>query len=206
MSPINKEILFLDKDGTLGGFSEEGLYPGVEKFLSEQARIRKLYIASSALITDCMKDLQDVSPYLSGYFGRGEIGRNRDRSRDYENPYCSGHTKDLHIARLMINPDAPKSLPCVMIGDHVDAQGTTASAPEIPLVVISDRVRAGEWHLVANALGVLFSTQSMPHEVYDQMLWNALQEGSHKSFQIGEERYQLEYKQEFQERLIFCPD
>lgn len=145
---LMKEVLFLDKDGTLGDFSGAGLYQGVGGFLADQARFRELYIASSAETAACRMDLAEVSSHLSGYFGRGEIGRSRDFSQAYENPYCPGHTKDLHLAKMLISPGTHERLSCVMIGDHGDALGTTASAPEIPLVVISDRVRNGEWQLV----------------------------------------------------------
>lgn len=91
-----------------------------------------------------------------------------------------------------------------MIGDHVDALSTTASAPEIPLVVISNRVQSGEWRLVENVLTVLFSTAQPPHVAYDHMYEHQMEKGS-SSIQIGGEWYTMERKPEYNERLVYCP-
>ncbi|MBI5002225.1 hypothetical protein HZC31_02475 [Candidatus Woesearchaeota archaeon] len=73
------DILFLDKDETLGNWREEwlGLYPGVSDFLKNQKeKGRRLYIATTALNhrEEC---LASVNTLLDGYFGRESIGEKR---------------------------------------------------------------------------------------------------------------------------------
>src|SRR3989338_7679514 len=73
------DILFLDKDKTLGQWGHEpvGLYPNVPEFLrSQKDEGRKLYIATTAKNhrEECFAS---VNALLDGYFGRESIGRER---------------------------------------------------------------------------------------------------------------------------------
>lgn len=69
------DIIFLDKDKTLGCFyaGEKGLYPNVIDFLDlQKQKERKLYITTTAN-DEGRKHLADISDKLDGYFGSQQI-------------------------------------------------------------------------------------------------------------------------------------
>ena len=90
------DVLFLDKDKTLGDFKEDGLYPGVIDFLTKQKnKERKLYIATTAN-NDGKKHLSEVEGVISGYFGNELIDATTQKYclsngeiRNILNDYCS---------------------------------------------------------------------------------------------------------------------
>jgi len=70
-----QDILFLDKDQTLGDFVIEGcgLYSGTKSFLEAQKQLgRALYVATTAG-EGGRRHLKDIDQFLSGYFGSGQI-------------------------------------------------------------------------------------------------------------------------------------
>ncbi len=70
-----RNIIFLDKDGTLGEFQQGdcGLYPGAKGFLeTEKAKGRELYIATTAGDPG-RQHLEEVICFLDGYFGQDQL-------------------------------------------------------------------------------------------------------------------------------------
>jgi len=85
-------------------------------------------------------------------------GEEYDKSQAYVNPnakeHIAGYGKDLYLAKRRISPVGFENLRTVMVGDHVD-EDSIHSDPTVPLVVVSDSVRHGDWNLVSVAVDYL---------------------------------------------------
>lgn len=105
--------------------------------------------------------------------------------------------KDLYLARRLISPLEYQQLRTVMVGDWGDAQGYS-SDPLTPLVVVSERVRAGEWNLVSTLVDLLFdNSKRMPWERFDEL-------HTAETVVIQNEPYRFE-RNEYDSRVAYCP-
>ncbi|MBS3123806.1 hypothetical protein J4437_04180 [Candidatus Woesearchaeota archaeon] len=75
-----KDIIFLDKDGTLGrfepgqnGLSPNGLFPNVSSFLENQVKKEREFFITTIAGEDGKEHLKEVNHLLSGYFGYEKI-------------------------------------------------------------------------------------------------------------------------------------
>lgn len=131
-----------------------------------------------------------------------QTGEPFDETTRYKNPYLqqfgfSSHGKDLYLARRLISPLEYQNLRAVMVGDYGDAQNHS-SDPFTPLVVVSKRVRAGEWNLVSTLVDLLFDNpEKMPWERFDEL-------HTAKTVVIQNEPYRFE-RNEWDSRVAYCP-
>ncbi len=122
-----------------------------------------------------------------------------DESTRYRNPHLRGasHPKDLYLARRLISPLGYENLRTVMIGDRADAY-SYCSDPFTPLVVVSERVRAGEWNLVSTLVNLLFDTsEKMPWEHFNEL-------HTAETVILQNENYKFE-RNEWGSRVAYCP-
>lgn len=284
-----RNVVFVDKDDTLGSGFRNGLYPGASGFLSGQKeKQREIYVVTNAGAAG-IEHLKEVSKHIDGYFGKditlnnsslysledgsfGEIwddygprrklflsieneraltkfewwradriwdlqgdvtyGRaakeeldylqdvvNRqlgywdqmfhketrepfDETRRYRNPFLeqneAPYYKDLYFALRLIAPKDYETARVVMVGDDKDAEASMCTHPEIPLVVVSDAVREGNWGLVENALDFFYSKKEKPHQTFD----SSASKGTKAT--INNTTYHLEVG-ERDERCLYCP-
>src|SRR3989344_1072825 len=125
-------------------------------------------------------------------------GESFDETTRYQNPYINGaHMKDLHLARRLISPQDFQQLRTVMVGDRGDAD-IYSSDPSTPLVVVSKRVREGEWNLVSAIVDLLFDNPV-------RMMWEMF-DGLHtaENVTLQNENYKFE-RNEWSSRLVYCP-
>jgi len=292
---MTRDILFLDKDNTLGDFLDEGLYSGSARFLEKQkGQGQELYIATTACAGG-REHLTEVDHLLSGYLGEEDIstrdkpryvlsngvireiyndyhsrtdgllksrrdelyveadkradrlfalphdsserealqqeindffdywhglihketGEPFDQSTKYQNPHIEkgSLSKDIHLARRIISPQDPDSLRCVMVGDPGDAMDWI-SDPQTPIVVVSERVRSGDWSLVSRVLDRMYAKHVVPAQVYDAIFEEARITDDQMSFRrevkLEGHVYILENKtrtrRELPTRIICCTD
>lgn len=71
-----QDIIFLDKDGTLGEFSSgaPGLFPNVRAFLENQKQKQRYLYVTTIANHKSRSHLVDIEDLLSGYFGGDTIG------------------------------------------------------------------------------------------------------------------------------------
>ncbi len=121
-----------------------------------------------------------------------------DESTRYQNPHIEGyHSKDLYLAQRLISPKEYQDLRTVMVGDGGDAD-SYCSDPFTPLVVVSGRVRKGEWNLVSTVVDLLFDNpERMPRERFDEL-------HTGETVSLQKEDYKFEVN-EWNSRLIYCP-
>lgn len=205
-----RDIVLLDKDRTLGDWTEyaksKGLYKSVRKFLElQKAKERELYVATTGG-QECKEELNEVLHLLHGFLSlellciemnpmyitpQGLVRRFYDdfvkndekkwvhkgtgipfdESTEYRNPRLNPNislSKDLLLARRIIDPVNYENLRCVLVGDSGDIR-YAASDPYTPIVVISERQRKGDWTSVTVALDFLFSQKETPWEMFDKL-------------------------------------
>ncbi|MFA6462308.1 MAG: hypothetical protein WCV90_08655 [Candidatus Woesearchaeota archaeon] len=128
-----------------------------------------------------------------------------DPSLEYKNPYCRGSFKDLHLARRIISPTDYTLQRTLMVGDPGDAGGFI-SDPETPLVVVSPRVREGEWDLVTRVVNHLFNDQERkPWELFDELYSQRKNvKKNPRKVRLSNETYEMKIN-EHKGRLIYCP-
>jgi hypothetical protein len=130
-------------------------------------RLRKLPLDSSERAA-LQKEINSFFDYW-GEFLHKETRVPFDPTTEYKNPYVPCLYKDLHLARRLISPLNYAEQRTLMVGDNGDASGHI-SDPETPLVVVSDRVRAGEWSLVTIVVNHLFSdVERTPWQRFDEL-------------------------------------
>ncbi len=186
------------------------------------------YIKSDGTAGLAYKDFHKIN----GVWFHVETGKSADDTERYSNPFIPEGVplvkKDISLARRIVGGYAHRDIRTVMVGDFHDAGGMR-SDPETPLVVVSDRVRSGEWDLVETVLDTMYHQDPtlLPFTVYDG-LWSAAQRTSEAelrrhfsdqvmevfhgpakdvcefaSVTVGEDEYIL---QRFQgARIMYCP-
>lgn len=128
-----------------------------------------------------------------------KTGEPFDESTRYQNPYLKSgsHTKDLYLARRLISPLKYQDLRTVMVGDWGDAR-SYCSDPLTPLVVVSNRVRSGEWNLVSTVVDLLFNNpEKMPWQRFDDL-------HAAETVVLQNENYKFQ-RNEWSSRLVYCP-
>jgi hypothetical protein len=129
-----------------------------------------------------------------------------DEATRYQNPndqLC--FLKDLHLVRRLISPQGYDELNAVMVGDTLD-ESTVTSDPKTPLIVVSNRVRSGEWGLVEDVLDPMLSDGGT-------QAWERFEALYSTSRPVQEARCILSLngvdytmkKGEYGERIIHCP-
>ena len=128
-----------------------------------------------------------------------KTGEPFDETTRYQNPYLGEgyHMKDLHLARRLISPLEYNQLRTVMVGDREDAF-SYCSDPLTPLVVVSNRVRKGEWNLVSTVVDFFFDNQAkMPWQCFDEL-------HTAETVVLQNENYKFQ-RNEWSSRLVYCP-
>ena len=133
-----------------------------------------------------------------------------DETTRYINPHTKTavpHGKDLYLARRLIAPIGYEILRTVMVGD--DGDKSNSSDPETPLIVVSKRVRVGDWDLVSRLTDKLFSDKTkFPWEVFDRLYAQAEPEGVGRTVSIQGVSYSMRDTVqgiEQKRRIIECP-
>jgi len=128
-----------------------------------------------------------------------------DTSTEYKNPSVPCLYKDLYLARRLISPQNYAEQRTLMVGDGGDAMGHV-SDPETPLVVVSDRVRAGEWDLVARVVNHFFSDpERKPWQMFDGLYSKRKNvKKNPRKIKFMKETYEMEVNK-YNGRIIYCP-
>src|SRR3989338_625156 len=139
-----------------------------------------------------------------------------DDSTIYVNPNaeacgCAAFSKDIYLAKRLIDPVNYSDLRSVMVGDFGD-EGVSLSDPETPLIVISNGVRSGEWHYISSMVDRLFSSQDeKPWQVYDRIFAGSSIVGNNeRSCSLDGLKFRLKNRMEILSgrdslaRLVYC--
>lgn len=143
------------------------------------------------------------SSYEEGLFHRDGAFR-FDRESTYQNPYSpDGFLKDLLLARRHVSYRDFDRLHAVLIGDTTE-ESVAPSDPQTPVVVISDRNRAGDWVSMATITDHLFASTDYPWEVYDRLFASARHKRGGKDVSLERHRFLLR-RGEHDSRIVVCP-
>lgn len=129
-----------------------------------------------------------------------------DESTRYQNPNVENgwHTKDLYLAKRLISPANYSKLRSVMVGDHSD-ETTVASDPETPLIIISYKVRKGNWNYVSSMIDRLFSDpKEKPCKVYDDLFASSKVNGDERVYSLEGLNFKLNIGKRGNTRWIYC--
>ncbi len=211
------DSLYVSPDGTLKKIIDD--YAERMSFLPRDEQSRKMEEISSVsdrlfeLLNDSLekealqKQINDFFKHWNGLIHR-ESKEEFVGSTRYKNPNIneySNHIKDLYLAKRLISPVDYLNLRTVMVGDMGD-DSTVNSDPETPLVIISDKVRNGDWKYVSFMIDRLFNdSKEKPFKVYD-CIFNSLREVDSKGHRLYD-LYGLKFnlkKLPNNARLIHC--
>lgn len=185
------DVILFNKDNTLGEFYSDGcgLYENTTVFMQDQKLRRKLCIATTSpdehfLERECLTQLID-----SYYYDTLKIGI---------------LVKDFSLIIDRISEDlsiSNENLRIVHVGNHGDTDFASTYS-KMPLVVISNRVKLGEWGLVEKVLDLLFYDENIkPWEAYDNLTDKNKDKGK---IYIDESEYAFDRRNNTA-RILYCP-